>query len=495
MSSDNSSFAKGVRVRVAPSPTGMPHIGLVRTALFNWLLRQRFGGSFILRIEDTDRNRFVEGATDEIMHALRWAGLDWDEGPDKGGKYGPYLQSERLDIYQKHVQILLDNDSAYKCYCTPERLEKLRETQQERGLPTGYDRRCRFLSVEDRAKYESDNAPFTIRFKAPREGNLEYHDLLFGDMNWECRILEDAILLKTSGWPTYHLAAIVDDHLMEITHIIRGEEWLPSLPMHVLTFKAFGWEVPQYIHTTSILGPNRKKLSKRDASAEFSMYEKEGYLPEALINFMALMGWTPDNPRDLYTTDELIELFSIDGLIGHPAILDPDKILWYNGVYIRALDKGDLAKRCLPFLQEAGLVSANPTSDELAYIGEVIALEQERIKTLAECVQVADFFLLSDTEYVFDEKAVAKWFTQPEVAERLKVVRDIIASQETITIESAEAAVRSVIEKFEVKNGEVIHPVRVAVTGRTTGPGLFESMAVLGKTRLLARFDRALTLF
>jgi glutamyl-tRNA synthetase len=362
----------------------------------------------------------------------------------------------------------------------------------ERGLPTGYDRRCRFLPDEDRARYDSEGAPYTIRFAAPREGTIAYRDLVFGDMSWECRLLEDAILLKTSGWPTYHLAAIVDDHLMDISLVIRGEEWLSSAPMHMLTYKAFGWEPPKYAHTTSILGPNRKKLSKRDASAEFLNYEREGYLPEALINFMALMGWTPDDPHDLYTLDELIELFSIEGLIGHPAILDPDKALWYNGVYIRALDRGELADRCLPFLARAGLAPENPTAEQRAYIGDVIALEQERMKTLSEAPILADFFLLGDQDFAYEEKGAAKWFGSAAVAERLSSVRAGIAELDSVTVDACEAVVRGAIDRHDVKPGEVIHPVRVAVTGRTTGPGLFETMAVLGKDRLLRRLDRAI---
>lgn len=484
----------GIRVRVAPSPTGLPHIGLVRTALFNWLLRQKYGGSFVLRIEDTDRNRYVEGATEEIMRALKWVGLDWDEGPDKGGPFGPYVQSERLPLYKERAEQLVEVGAAYRCYCTPERLEALKASQLERGLPTGYDRRCRYLSPEDRARHEADGSEYVIRFAAPREGTVEYHDLVFGDMKWECRVLEDAVLQKSSGWPTYHLAAIVDDHEMEMTLVIRGEEWLPSAPMHMLLYKNFGWTPPQYAHTTSILGPNKKKLSKRDASAEFLNYERDGYLPEAVFNFMALMGWSPENPRDLYTREEIMEQFSIEGLIGHPAVLDPDKLLWYNGVYIRALDKAELARRCLPFLVKAGLVEAEPGAEKLAYIGEVIALEQERIKTLAEAPIVSDFFLLADDQIAYEDKGVAKWLSKPEHAERIRAVKAIIENQEAITVESAEAAVRSVIDDLGVKSGDVIHPVRVAVTGRTTGPGLFETMAVLGRARLLSRFDRALAM-
>jgi glutamyl-tRNA synthetase len=481
-----------MRLRFAPSPTGPPHIGGIRTALFSWLLAKRHGGKFLLRIEDTDRNRYVPGAQEEMMRALRWVGLEWDEGPDKGGPFAPYIESERLGIFHEHANRLLSTGWAYNCYCTPERLEKLRASQLERGLATGYDRRCRYLSDDDRARYEAEGAPHVVRFAAPREGTIEYDDLVTGHMSWECRLLEDPILLKTSGWPTYHLAAIVDDHLMEITDVIRGEEWLPSAPIQMLTYKAFGWEPPRYAHTTNILGPDRKKLSKRDAAAEFLNLERDGYLPEAVFNFLALLGWTPPNPRDIYSRDEIIEQFSIEGMVGHPAIFDPGKLLWYNGEYIRALDRGDLADRCLPFLVKAGLASENPTQERRKYIGDVIALEQERMKTLAEAPGLSDFFLLDDDAYAFDEKGAAKWLSGSDSANRLKSVRDGIGALEEVTAESAEAVVRRVIDQFEVKGGEVIHPVRVAITGRTTGPGLFDTMAVLGKERLLRRLDRAI---
>ncbi len=484
-----------VRTRYAPSPTGMPHIGNIRTALFSWLLARHHGGKFLLRIEDTDRNRLVEGSVEEQMRALKWLGIEWDEGPDIGGPNAPYYQSDRLEIYAKLAQDLLDTGWGYKCWCTYERLEALRQSQEERGLPTGYDRKCRFLPQEDKDRNEREGLPFTVRFAVPREGSVSWHDLVFGEQTWENRILQDQILLKSDGFPTYHLAAIVDDHLMEITHVIRGEEWLPSAPLHILIFEAFGWTPPNYVHVTSILGANRKKLSKREAAAEFLNYEKGGFLPEAVFNFLALLGWSPPDGKDLYTREEIISEFGIDGLIGHPAIFNEEKLLWYNGVYIRALGKHDLAERCLPFLVAAGLAPTKPTPDEHRYIGEVIALEQERMKTLAEAPVLADFFLLPDDKYVFDEKAVAKWFTNPAVAERLTAVREKIAGLSDVSAESLEQVVREVIEAFQVKGGEVIHPVRVAVTGRTTGPGLFETMSVLGRERLLRRFDRAIGMF
>jgi len=470
-----------VRVRYAPSPTGKPHIGNIRTALFNWLYARHTGGDFLLRIEDTDRERFVEGAIETQYHALRWLGLDWDEGPDIGGAFGPYQQSERLDIYKKYADQLIETGHAYKCYCSRERLEKLREIQIERGLPTGYDRRCRELPEVDKARYEAEGAPYVVRFAVPKEGRVEWDDAVFGAMSWEPRILDDHVLMKSDGFPTYHMANVVDDHLMEITHVIRGEEWIPSTPRHILMYQAFGWQPPKFVHATNILGKNRKKLSKRESSAEFLNYEQEGYLPEAIFNFMALLGWSNSEDQDIYSREEIIEKFDLPGLVGRPAVLDTDKILWFNGVYIRSLTLPELAKRALPYLQKAKLASENPSDSELEYISKVLALEQERIKTLTDAPAIADFFLLGDDEFVYDEKATKKWFTAPGTADKLERVKALFEAIDDWSAATLEQAVRSIAETLELKPAEIIHPVRVAVTGRTIGPGLYESIEVLGR--------------
>ncbi|MDR3708538.1 MAG: glutamate--tRNA ligase [Capsulimonadaceae bacterium] len=483
-----------VRVRYAPSPTGKPHIGNIRTALFNWLFARHSGGDFLIRIEDTDRERFVEGAIETQLHALKWLGVDWDEGPDIGGPFGPYYQSQRLELYKERAEALIASGHAYRCYCTKERLDKLREHQVERGLPTGYDRRCRDLPAEDVARHEAEGTPYVVRFAMPREGTVTWTDAVFGEMSWEARILDDHVLMKSDGFPTYHMANVVDDHLMEITHVIRGEEWLPSTPRHVLMYQAFGWTHPVFVHATNILGKDRRKLSKREASAEFLNYERDGYLPEAIFNFMALLGWSTGEDRDMYTREEIIERFDLPGLVGRPAILDTDKIAWYNGVYIRALPLTDLARRGLPYLQAAGLVSGTPGDAEIDYIGRVMALEQERIKTLAEAPQLADFFLLDDDKYVFDEKAVQKWFRNEGAADKLRRVRERFESLSDWAAAGLEEIVRGVAETLEIKPAEVIHPVRVALTGRTFGPGLYETIEVLGRDRSLRRLDRAIGL-
>ena len=484
-----------VRVRFAPSPTGALHIGGVRTALWNSLFARHAGGKFILRIEDTDKAREVEGGVGIITRSLDWYGLTPDEGPEQGGPFGPYVQSQRLPFYQTYAEALIQSGDAYYAYDTPDELAAFREERQKRGLPTGYSRRHRHLSPEDRARYEEQRAGFrVVRFAVPLEGETTFTDAVYGPITVQNRVLDDQVLLKSDGYPTYHLASVVDDHLMQISHVLRGEDWIPSAPLHILIYRALGWDLPTFVHLPNMLGPDRKKLSKRYFAAGALEYPAQGYLQEALVNFLALQGWSPKEDQELFTRTELIERFTIDGILNHSPISDPEKLDWFNGQYLRALPLADLAARTLPFLQSAGLVGPDPDDAMLAYLGNVLALEQERMKTLADAPALADFFLLDDDAYLFDDKAVQKWFAHPGVGARLRHVRDGYASLDDFNAETTEVIVRAVIDAFGVKGGEVIHPLRVAVSGRTTGPGLFETIAVLGQERVLRRLDRALTL-
>jgi len=484
-----------VRVRFAPSPTGALHIGGIRTAFWDWLYARHTGGKFILRIEDTDKNRETADGVQVILDSLREYGLDFDEGPGVGGPHAPYVQSERLPIYRKFVETLIAEGKAYRAYDTPEELARMRENQQKRGLPPGYDRRHRHLNEAERAEYEATRgANAAVRFAVPLEGKVTFQDAVYGEITVENRTLEDAILMKSDGYPTYHLAAQVDDHLMEISHVLRGEEWLPSAPLHILIHQALGWEPPIYAHLPVMMGPDKKKFGKRNGALGALEYPKQGYLREATLNFLALQGWSAKEERDLYSVPDLIEKFDLDGILNRSPISDPEKLLWFNGQYIRQLSLEDLAARTLPFLQEAGLVGSDPDAATLEYIGLVLALEQERMKTLAEAPALADFFLLPDDEFLFDEKAVTKWFAHPGVGDRLRRVRDNFAALEVFDAAGTEEVVRLVITEFDVKGGEVIHPVRVAVSGRTTGPGLFETIEALGRDRCLRRLDRALSL-
>ncbi|MEO7718121.1 MAG: glutamate--tRNA ligase [Capsulimonas sp.] len=483
-----------VRVRYAPSPTGIPHIGNIRTAMFDWLFARHTGGKFIVRIEDTDKNREVEGGVALQLDALRWYGLDWDEGPEVGGDYGPYIQSERLHFYHQYAEELIAAGKAYRAYDSEERLKSMREDQQRRGQPTGYDRRHRYLSADERAEYENSGAPSVVRFAVPTEGKTTYVDAVYGEIAFENKVLDDSILLKSDGYPTYHLASVVDDHLMDITHVLRGEDWIPSSPLHVQLYRAFGWDAPTFVHLPNMLGLDRKKFGKRNGAKDAMEYGEEGYLIEAMFNFMALQGWSPKEERDLFSREELVERFSLDGILNHSPITDPAKLDWFNGQYIRSLSLHDLADRCLPFLQKSGLVESDPSAEKLEYIGRVMALEQERIKTLAEAPILGGFFLQADDAYEFDEKAVTKWFSNPGVGDRLRAVKEDFAALKDFDAASIEAVIRDVITRFEVKGGEVIHPVRVSVSGRTTGPGLFEMIEVLGRERVQRRLDRALSL-
>ena len=482
-----------VRVRFAPSPTGALHIGGIRTAFWDWLYARHTGGTFVLRIEDTDKNRETADGVQVILDSLREYGLDYDEGPEKGGPHAPYVQSQRLPLYHKYADQLIAEGKAYRAYDTPDELARMRENQQKRGLPPGYDRRHRHLNEAERADYEKTRGEFaTVRFAVPLEGKTTFQDAVYGEITVENRILEDAILLKSDGYPTYHLAAQVDDHLMEISHVLRGEEWLPSAPMHILIHRALGWEPPIYAHLPVMMGPDKKKFGKRNGALGALEYPRQGYLRAATLNFLAMQGWSPKEERDLFTVPELVEKFDLDGILNRSPISDPEKLLWFNGQYIRQLSLPDLATQTLPFLREAGLVADDPDAETLDYIGRVLALEQERMKTVAEAPALADFFLLADDEYLFDEKAVAKWFSGVGVGDRLRRVRAGFADVEVFDKAATEQVVRDTIAEFEVKGGEVIHPVRVAVSGRTTGPGLFEMIAVLGRERCLRRLDRAL---
>jgi glutamyl-tRNA synthetase len=470
-----------VRVRFAPSPTGSPHIGNIRTALFTWLFARKHGGVFILRIEDTDRARYVEGSVQEIMDSLRWLGLDWDEGP--------YFQSQRLPLYREVAEKLVETGHAYRCYCTPERLEELRRQQEAAKQPTGYDRKCRYLSDEERKELEAQGLPHVIRFAMPLEGETVFHDEIRGEIRFENALIDDFVMLKSDGYPTYHLASVTDDHDMGITHVIRGEEWISSTPRHVQIYRALGWELPKFAHLPMILGMDRKKLSKRHGSVQFVEYIQQGYLPEAMLNFLALLGWSADEDRELYSREELIERFDLSGVQENPAIFDGQKLLWMNGVYIRRKPMGELTRLCLPYLQEAGLMPQNPSPEEVTYAQRVIALEAERMKLLSEAVPLTEYFFRDTLEY--EEKGVRKWFTQPYVPQMLEMLIERYSALEPFDVPHIEATTRAVAEELGVSAAQVIHPTRVAVSGRTVGPGLFEMIEVMGKERVLHRLRAA----
>jgi glutamyl-tRNA synthetase len=484
--------AKPVRTRYAPSPTGLPHIGNIRNALYSWLLARRHGGQFLFRLEDTDRERYVAEAAQAQYDALRWLGLDYDEGPDIGGPHAPYTQSERLALYHKVAERLIATGHAYPCFCTRERLQQIREARQKANIhPYGYDRHCRGLSDAERNALEASGQPHVVRFAVPLEGETPFEDAVRGRIVYQNRELDDHVLLKSDGFPTYHLAAMVDDHAMGITHVIRSEEWLPSSPRHILQYQALGWEPPAFIHPGLIQGRDPQsgkvsKLSKRHGATHVGEYQEQGYLPEAIANYLALLGWSPGGDREIMSLGEMVELFSIEGVNASPSVFDLEKLNWMNGIYIRQLSEEELAERALPFLRAAGVVD---DATDPAYLREVLKLEQERLKTLAEAPAVTGFFFRSEPEY--DEAAVNKWLRKPQAGPALDAVTQRLEAAGAWTLEAVEAAVRGAIEALGVKAGEVIHPTRVAATGRTVGPGLFETLHALGRERVLAALRKA----
>jgi glutamyl-tRNA synthetase len=478
-----------VRVRYAPSPTGAPHIGGFRTALFNWLFARHHDGAFIVRIEDTDQERYVPTAVPELLEGLRWLGLDYDEGPDIGGPHGPYTQMERLPLYRSELRKLLDTGWAYPCFCTKERLEALRAEQTARKEPTGYDRHCRDLPPEERERQLAAGTPCVYRFAVPLTGETTWEDAAKGEITFQHALLDDFVLIKSSGVPASPFTIPVDDHAMAITHVLRGDEWVSTTPKHILVLRALGYELPTYAHLPVITGPDGKKLSKRHGETAIGEFWAQGYLPEALINFLTLLGWSPGNDQELFSREELVAQFDLDGIARSPAVFDRKKLDWMNGEYIRALSPEEFANRALPFLQRAGLVPEAPDAAMMDYIRRVVALEQERVRTLGELPEATEFFFRE--EPVYDETAVRKWLSRPDTPPLLRAAAAALREVEPWDEPHLEAALRSVAERERINAAEIIHRVRAAVTGRTVGPGLFETLAVLGRDRVLRRLERA----
>ncbi|MFC1902770.1 glutamate--tRNA ligase [Chloroflexota bacterium] len=479
-----------VRVRYAPSPTGYPHVGNIRTALFNWLFARHHGGSFIVRIEDTDVARKVKGALEAILDGLRWLGLDWDEGPEVGGKYGPYFQSQRLELYREAAERLISQDNAYYCYCSPQRLEEMRKEQQRRKQPPGYDRQCRDLSVEERRKRESEGITPVVRFETPLEGQTSFNDLIRGEVVFEHSTIDDFVLLKSDGYPTYHLASVVDDHLMEITHVLRAEEWLSSTPRHLLLYDRLGFEPPQFAHLPMILGSDRSKLSKRHGAVSITEYQKQGYLPEAMVNFLALLGWSLDDKTEILSRQELIDNFSLERVSKTAAIFNQDKLEWMNGVYIRGLTLEDFTQRALTFL-ERDLPAGIKRPLSIDYIGRIMPLIQERAKTLAEVAGLTQFFFVDKLDY--DSSLLIGKKMTPELSiKALEISEHRLKQLEKFNTDSLEALLRPLAEELGLKTGQLFGTLRVAVTGRTAAPPLFQTMSVLGKEQCLRRIEAAL---
>ncbi|MGD1118670.1 MAG: glutamate--tRNA ligase [Dehalococcoidales bacterium] len=480
-----------VRVRFAPSPTGKVHAGNIHTAIFDYLWARHTGGTFILRIEDTDMERKEEGAVEHMMEALKWLGLEWDEGPGVGGPYAPYFQSQRLPLYQAAAEKLVEQGNAYYCYCSSERLEAMRKEQLARKLPTGYDRLCRNLTAAERAAKEAQGIKPVVRFKVPEEGQTPFHDMLYGDIVFDNKNIDDFVMLKSDGYPTYHLANVVDDHAMKITHVIRGEEWISSTPRHFLMYQAFGYTPPQYIHMPMIVGNDRAKLSKRRGAIPILEYREMGYLPEALFNFLVLIGWSLDDKTEIMTRQQMIENYSLERMGKTAAAFNQEKLDWMNGVYIRSMSVEDLTNRVLPFM-EKGLPPEIKRPLDISYVRQMAPLIRERINTLKDAATYADFFFVDKLEYDVT-MLTGKKMTAETALTALKGAAEKLSSLESFNCDLLEGTLRHLADELGIKTGQLFNLLRVATTARDATPPLFETMQVLGKERCLKRIGVALT--
>ncbi len=483
-----------VRVRYAPSPTGLQHIGGVRTAVFNYFFARANGGSFILRIEDTDQERFHQEALDDLYETLEWLGLDWDEGPLKGGELGPYVQSERFHIYKEYAQKLLDDGKAYYCYCTSQRLAALRDEQQKsKSKYQGYDRHCQNLTEEEIAEYERQGIKPVVRLRVPLEGKTTFHDELMGDITRKNRdVSPDPVLLKSDGFPTYHLANVIDDHFMEITHIMRAQEWIPSGPLHILLYEAFGWEPPKYCHLPMVMGKDGQKLSKRHGSTAVVDFKTAGYLPAAILNYISLLGWSFDDKTEFFTKEELEKVFTLEKINKAPGVFDYKKLLWFNGQYIRQMSREELRDAVVPFLVKDEVVENPPNEDQEKIIGKMIPIIQERLKLLGD-VSAMTRFLFQAIEAPASESLIPKKLDLAKTLAILEEGRTLVDQMGDKDDEALEIEYRAAAESLEVKLGAILMPLRVAVTGSSISPPLFESIRLLGIETTLARLDRVIT--
>ena len=478
-----------VRVRYAPSPTGKQHIGSVRTALFNYLFAKSQGGVFFLRIEDTDQERSTEGSIQNLYDTLNWLGITWQEGPDKDGPFGPYTQSERIELYQKYAKKLVDDGFAYFCFCTPED-QKIRDDQKEGNKKqTGYDRFCRNLT-EDEVKAKLDQGlSYVIRLKIPEEGKTIINDLLIGEIKRKNKdVSPDPVMLKSDGFPTYHLAHVIDDHLMETSHVIRGQEWIPSGPIHIILFNAFGWDVPQYVHLPLIIGKDGQKLSKRHGATSISEFIEKGYLPEAMMNYLSLVGWSFDDSREFFTKDELEKLFNLEKINKASGTFDYKKLDWFNGQYIRKLTIDDLEQRCMPYLEKAALVSTPPTVDQKVLIDKLMPLVQERMKVLSDVTPLTAFIFKGAADYE-PAMLIPKKADKDTTLKAMNAARKVVADVNNLTDEAAEEKIKALSEEMEVKIALLLMPIRISLTGSPMSLPLFPSIRLLGVDESLQRVD------
>lgn len=481
-----------IRVRFAPSPTGYLHIGGLRTALYNYLFAKKNNGKFVLRIEDTDRTRYVEGAIENLINALEWSGIQHDEGVvtkdseiTQIGEYGPYIQSERLQIYKKYIDELIESGHAYYCFCTKERLDEVREYQKAQGKIPRYDGYCRSIDIDEAKKRIANGEEYTVRLKLPHSRDIEFQDLVRGKVTINTSDMDDQVLLKSDGFPTYHFAVVVDDHLMNITHIVRGEEWLPSTPKHVYLYEAFGWDAPQYVHLPTVLNKDKKKLSKRQGDVSVEDFRKRGYLPEALVNYLALVGWSPESNKEIFSMDELIDEFSFERVSKTGGVFDKDKLNWINGQYIRKSDLDRITRLCIPYLLESGYIDESHVKEQYDWIKTMVSTVQESLSYLSEIPEKVKIYF-EDEIHPEDQKA-EDILKNEGVQSLFDAFKEELDSIESIDHEFAKTIFKKIQKKTGIKGKNLYMPIRVMLTGQVHGPEMVNIILVLGKDKILNR--------
>jgi len=477
------------RLRFAPSPTGYLHVGGARTALFNWLYVRRHGGVFVLRIEDTDIERSSADMVTGILDSLRWLGLTWDEGPEVGGPYGPYFQTARFDRHRAAANALIASGQAYYCYCRPDELKAKREAAEAAGQPGMYDRTCRGLSKDEIARREAAGQPRAVRFLVP-DGATTFVDLVHGPITIEHANVEDFVILRSDGHPTYHLAVVVDDVEMKITHVVRGDDHISNTPKQVMLYQAMGAPLPAFAHVPLILGPDKKRLSKRHGATSVGEYETQGYLPEAMVNFLALLGWSPGGDREVFTRDELVAAFTLEGISGGDAVFGPDKLDWFNQQHLMRLPASEILRRLQPALEAADLWRASLAGPDRAWIERVIDLLKPRARKLNDLVEMLRPFLLDAVQR--DAAAVSKYLNVPDLGPHLAAWRDRVRDVTPFDAATLESALRTLAEARAIKPAALIHATRVAVTGQSVSPGIFEVLELMGRDRVVSRLADAL---
>ncbi len=477
-----------IRVRFAPSPTGFLHIGGLRTALYNYLFAKKQNGKIVLRIEDTDRKRFVEGALDNLIETIDWAGITFDEGPRIGGDFGPYFQSERLNIYSEHCNKLISAGKAYYCFCTPERLEKLRDEQKRQKLPQlKYDKHCLSLGKDEIEKNINSNISYVIRLNVEADKTVTFEDEIRGKIEFDTNTIDDQVLIKSDGYPTYHLANVVDDYLMKISHVIRGEEWLPSTPKHILLYEYFDWERPKFAHLPLLLNPDKSKLSKRQGDVAVEDYRAKGYLKEALINFVALLGWNYGDDKEFYEMDELMEKFSLNRVHKAGAVFNLEKLSWLNFEHLRKKDDNEILKMLRNEISVSDYNNDNYTDD---YLLKVISAMKERISFVKDYLTKSYYFFEAPKEY--EERNLKKRW-KDDSHELLKKLRDEFIYLDNPAIQDYETSLAKTAGELNVGKGKLIHPLRIAISGVGEGPGVFDILNILGKNEVIKRVDTALS--